>query len=597
MNSPTQHLSRADTDTTASDREVLTELNALHARALQRMPIILAVVMTSIGLFMFTPGMAWPFTLWAVLVVAVEVVRAIYATAVLRRAEAWNPRSVHRSMTALAGLAGATVGVGAAYFIPSLSLLAQAQLCIFLFVMPAAGVTVSQSSRYTVAAYSVTLLLPATIVWMHIHPSLFWTVAAGSPIFCLLLILLAADGDKLLRRSVLIRHERDRLIQDLERKNAEVQVAVAKAEAAALARARVLAAASHDLRQPLHALSVYSAVLTAQPEPAVLAEVGGHIVEMVRSLGSVLNGLLDLSRLSSGYYVPERQPVALDQILAPVCAEFIAAARVKGLELQLDLQPAAVQSDPVAMARITRNLIDNAIKYTERGIVQVTTRTEPGPDGPLALLTVTDTGKGIDAEDQQRIFEEFYQIGNPGRDRSQGVGLGLAIVQRLTELLDATISVSSTPGVGSTFSMSLAALVGADAPTPAVRSTQAPVDLRGRRVYVVDDELEVLRGTRTLLELWNLEVHGANSAAAAEQLCAERGPPDLMIADLRLGEGEHGTQLAARLQQSFGQFPVLIISGETSSAALRETNLSSFPLLHKPVTPEVFRAAVARALT
>jgi DNA-binding NtrC family response regulator len=144
--------------------------------------------------------------------------------------------------------------------------------------------------------------------------------------------------------------------------------------------------------------------------------------------------------------------------------------------------------------------------------------------------------------------------------------------------------------------MSLAALVGADAQAPTVALTQPSVDLRGRRVYVVDDELDVLRGTRTLLELWNLEVHGASSAAAAEQLCAERGAPDLMIADLRLGDGEHGAQLALRLQRSFGQFPVLIISGETSSAALRETNLGSFPLLHKPVTPEVFRAAVARAL-
>ena len=593
---PFGHPRRTDA-ATSSEREVLTELNGLHARALQRMPIILAAAMISMGLFMFTPALAWPFTLWAVLVVAVETVRALYATAVLRRSEARDPRAVHHSMVALAGLAGATVGIGAAYFIPELSLLAQAQLGIFLFVMPAAGVTVSQSSRYIVAAYSSTLLLPATLVWMRIHPSLFWSVAIASPIFCLLMILLAADGDKLLRRSVLIRHERDRLVQDLERKNAEVQVAVAKAEAAALARARVLAAASHDLRQPLHALSVYSAVLTAQPEPAVLAEVGGHIVEMVRSLGSVLNGLLDLSRLSSGYYVPERQPVALELVLAPVCSEFVAAARAKGLELQLDLQPAAVQSDPVALTRIARNLIDNAIKYTEHGTVGVTTRIESAADGQLALLSVTDTGKGIAVEDQQRIFEEFYQIGNPGRDRVQGVGLGLAIVQRLSELLDATIAVSSTPGVGSTFTVNLAPFDAADALPSAVRSPLASVDFQGKRVYVVDDELDVLRGTRALLELWNLEVLGADCAPAAEQLCAERGPPDLMIADLRLGDGEHGAQLAARLQQTYGPFPVLIISGETSSTALKDTAIGSFPLLHKPVTPEVFRAAVARALT
>jgi two-component system, sensor histidine kinase len=581
----------------SSDRELLTELNALHARALQRMPFILAVVMVGIGLFVFTRALAVPFIAWAVLVVAVESVRALYASAVLRCTDAPDPRRVHRIMVLLAALAGATVGVGAAGFIPTLSLLAQAQLCIILFVIPTAGVTVSQSSRYIVAAYTITLLLPATLVWLHVHPSLFWSTAVDPPVFCILMIVLAADGDKLLRRSVLIRHERDRLVQDLERKNAEVQVAVAKAEAAALARARVLAAASHDLRQPLHALSVYSAVLTAQPAPAVLAEVGGHIVEMVRSLGSVLNGLLDLSRLSSGYYVPERQPVALDQLLTPVCAEFMAAARAKGLELEVDLQPATVQSDPVALTRITRNLVDNAIKYTERGSVRITTRTLSDGGGMQALLRISDTGKGIAADDRTRIFEEFYQVSNPARDRDQGVGLGLAIVHRLCELLEATIAVSSAPGVGSTFTVSLATLDGTDAREPALTSPQAAPDLRGKRVYIVDDELDVLRGTRALLELWNLEVHGAESVIAAERLCAEWGPPDLMIADLRLGAGEHGAQLATRLQNTYGQFPVLIISGETSSTALNDIDVGSFPLLHKPVTPEAFRAAVIRAFT
>ena len=580
-----------------AEREVLTELNALHAQALQRLPVIMAVVMTSIRLLVFKRQLAWPFTVWAVLVVGVEGVRALYATAVLRRPDAPDPRHVHQRMVVMAGLAGATVGLGAAWFIPSLSLLGQAQLCIILFVIPTAGVTVSQSSPYIVAAYTVTLLLPATLTWIHVHPSLFWSTAIGPPVFSLLMIMLAADGDRLLRRSVLIRHERDRLVQDLEQKNAEVQVAVAKAEAAALARARVLAAASHDLRQPLHALSVYSAVLTAQPEPEVLAEVGGHIVDMVRSLGSVLNGLLDLSRLSSGHYVPECQPLALERILAPVCAEFLAVARAKGLELDIDLQPATVRSDPVAMTRIARNLLDNAIKYTERGHVRVTTRTAAGTDGPVALLVVTDTGRGINIEDQQRIFEEFYQIGNPGRDRAQGVGLGLAIVQRLSELLDATVSVSSTPGLGSTFMMSLDAIAAADANPPAVQSTSTPVAMHGKRIYVVDDELDVLRGTRRLLELWGLEVHGAGSAVAAEELCAAAGPPDLMIADLRLGAAEHGAQLATRLQHSYGKFPVLIISGETSSAALKDLDVGSFPLLHKPATPEAFHAAVMLALS
>lgn len=579
------------------DREVLTELNGLHARTLRRMPWIQGALMPALSLVVYTPAVGGLFIAWAISNLAVECLRARYATSVLRAGDAFDPRRVHGVLVALAALAGFTMGAGAALLMARLPILDQSMLGVFVFAMPAAGVAVSQSSRYIAGAYTVSMLVPAAGAWMSLHPTQAVAVGTGTAIFCILMVLVAADGDQLLRRSVLIRHERDRLIQDLERKGAEVQAAMKLAEAAALARGRVLAAASHDLRQPLHALSVYSAVLTAKPEPEVLAEVGGHIVEIVRSLGSVLNGLLDLSRLSSGSYLPVQQRLELDKILAPVCAEFVAAARAKRLDFDVALAPVMVCSDPVAIARIARNLIDNAIKYTDAGSIRVATGTDRRAEGARALLTVSDTGKGIEVADRTRIFEEFYQVGNPGRDRNQGVGLGLAIVQRLVELLDGRISVSSEPGAGSSFELSLPALSTAESSLAASSVEEVPDIVRGRRVYVVDDEADVLRGTRALLSLWGLEVQCAGSAAAAEHLCATLGPPDLLIADLRLSDEEHGAQLAARLQQRFGMFPVLIISGETSSAAFEEASRRAFPMVHKPVTPESFRAAVALALT
>ena len=214
----------------------------------------------------------------------------------------------------------------------------------------------------------------------------------------------------------------------------------------AQARARVLAAASHDLRQPLHALSVYSAVLASKPAPDLLNEVSANIDQIVRSLGNLLNGLLDLSRLSAGYYVPEHQEVDLERLIAGVCNEFQHPAGQKSLAVIQELDPVRVLGDPVAIGRITRNLIDNAIKYTEQGNVRVALHTELAGDASLAVLTVTDTGKGIPASEHSRIFEEFYQLDNPGRDRSRGVGLGLAIVQRLCELIGAQISVVSVVG-------------------------------------------------------------------------------------------------------------------------------------------------------
>ena len=397
-----------------ANREVLTELNVLHANALRRMPWIQAGVVLALVFVVYIPARTWPVAAWAVLSLAVEFGRAGYAQFVLRGAERVDPTRVHRRFVALAALSGAVMGAGAALILPRLPVLDQALIGIFVFAMPAGGVAVSQSSRYIVAAYSVTILLPPAAVWILLHPGQFLSVGLGTVIYWILMILVAADGERLLLRSVLIRHQRDRLVQDLEAKNAEVQQAVARAEAAALARARVLAAASHDLRQPLHALSVYGAVLTAQPAPEVLGEVGTHIVDIVRSLGSVLNGLLDLSRFSSGYYVPERTACALDRIVAAVCVESAASARAKQLVLVQDCQPVLVQSDAVALTRIARNLIDNAIKYTDHGSVRVATGARVIDGRERAFLAVADTGRGIAPEEPGADLRGVLPAGQSG---------------------------------------------------------------------------------------------------------------------------------------------------------------------------------------
>jgi two-component system, sensor histidine kinase len=399
-----------------------------------------------------------------------------------------------------------------------------------------------------------------------------------------------------LLRSVVIRHERDRLVRDLEQRNADVRAAMAQAEQSAQARARVLAAASHDLRQPLHALSVYSAVLAAHPAPETLSEVSQNIDQIVRALGSLLNGLLDLSRLSAGYYVPELQALALDRLIAEVCAEYERPAAQKGLTLKHDLSSIRLLGDALAISRIVRNLIDNAIKYTDHGEVCVATYLErPGP-APLAVLSVTDTGKGIPATEQSRIFEEFYQLDNPGRDRSRGVGLGLAIVQRLCELIGATVGVESIVGQGTCFRVSMPAILAAVALPEETPSSPAQESLQGKRVYVIDDELDILKSMSALLAVWGVTVVTAESARATERIFERHGTPDLMIVDLRLGEEEHGAHLAERLQRVYGDFPVLITTGESSSEALRQANERSYTLLQKPIAAEVLRRAIVAAV-
>jgi two-component system, sensor histidine kinase len=585
-----------DQEHAAPEREMLIELVGLHARALLRMPYVQVALMLGISFIVFPYVDPWYFVAWSVLTISVEILRATFSASVLKRGHDIDPKHVHMEFTALAGLSGLSVSVGTVAFLPELPILHQAIFGVIILAIPAAGVAVAQSSRYMLAVYALSILLPAALTWGFVHPDQMLGAVFLNLLLWVVLVLVAADGEKLLLRSVAIRHERDRLVRDLELRNADVRAAMAKAEQSAEARARVLAAASHDLRQPLHALSVYSAVLAAHPAPETLNEVSQNIDQIVRALGSLLNGLLDLSRLSSGYYTPERQNVALDRLVGEVCGEFEPAAARKGLVVTRDLRAVRLVGDPVALGRVVRNLIDNAIKYTDAGEVRVATQLERRAEAARAVITVSDTGKGIPAGEQSRIFEEFYQVDNPGRDRSRGVGLGLAIVQRLCELTGASVSVESAIGQGTTFRVSMPATL-ADSETPIEEpAAVSQVSLRGRRVYVVDDEADILKSMSTLLKVWGIEVITAGSPHAADELFAAHGAPDLMIVDLRLGDKEHGAHLAARLQHAHGEFPVLITTGETSSEALRQANQQSYTLLQKPIAPEVLRRAIALAL-
>ncbi|MBS0612810.1 MAG: response regulator, partial [Proteobacteria bacterium] len=522
--------------------ELLSELVGLHAQAMQRMPWIQTLLIGGIALLVrqHVP-LVWLIG-WGLASIAVEVLRAAVAQRILSARARWTPVTSHRLFVVLAGMSGLAIGCGSVMFLPSLPILDQALLGIVLFAIPAAGTAVSQSSPPILGAYAAGVLLPASGTWIHLYPSQLVVISVLTLLYVTVLVLVTADGQKLLRRSILIRHERDRLILDLEQRNAEVATAMQQAENAAKARSRVLAAASHDLRQPLHALSVYNAVLASSPSPQLLAEASQNIGQIVRSLGAMLNSLLDLSRFSPENYAPVKLEVSLQHIVAEVCAEFREAARQKGLALVEEFGEVRVMGDPVAIARIARNLIDNAIKYTTRGEVRVSTRTELVGGEQQAVLVVADTGCGIAPGEHARIFEEFYQLDNPGRDRAKGVGLGLAIVQRLCELTGSRIHIESVPERGSTFKVMLPALI--TAPQAAATMAASPANHQGgQRVFLIDDEQIILHSMRTLLVLWGYRVDTAASAREAEALFDAAGVPDLLIIDLRLGP-DNGAELA-----------------------------------------------------
>lgn len=573
--------------------ELLSEMLHLHARILRRMPVFQVLLIAAIG-WIVLPDTPWRlFLAWAACAFAVECARAAAAWWALARLGMNTPHPVHGIFLSLDAIAGLAIGVCGALFLPRIPLLSQMVLEITLFTVAAAGASVVVSSKYMLAAYSSMVLIGAAASWSHLHRHQAPVVIALTVLYWLFLIGVSRDGERLLLRSITIRRERDEALHALERSNSEVQAAAMRAEQAAQSRARVLAAASHDLRQPLHALSVYSAVLLANPGPRTLEETGRNIDKLVRTLGEILGELFDLSRLSTGAYRLQREPFALDETIAGVCAEYAAAAAERGLALIHELAPVQMLGDAGAVGRIARNLIDNAIKYTDHGEVRVLTT----QSGPMALLEVRDTGRGVARVDQERIFEEFYQIDNSGRDRDNGVGLGLSIVKHLCELLRARIDLESTPGQGTCFKISLPGALAETIPASAALAVGlgAP-SWRGLTVLVVDDDDTVRSSMRTLLTMWGFEVRSTSGAAEADQLLAHWGRPDLMIADLRLRDAEDGASLAARLSALHGPFPTLIITGESAEHALRAVRDRDYTVLQKPVPVDALYAAVGAAL-
>ncbi|WGS84603.1 hybrid sensor histidine kinase/response regulator [Methylomonas sp. UP202] len=580
-----------DADRADFECEVLRELIGLHARMLLRLPWVQALLALGVVLLAYR-STSWSWLVgWSLLTVGAECGRALYAVRVLRMAPSADPATIHRVFIGLAAGVGATVGLSAWLFIPNMPLPDRALLVIVLFAMPAAGVSVAVSSPRILAAYSLLIMVPTAVCWAVQYPEQSLVVAGLTTLYWSFIVSVAGDGEQLLRRSVAIRRERDRTLADLQQLNAEVRAAVTRAEASSRARARVLAAASHDLRQPLHALSVYSAVLVANPSAEALPEVAGNIDRLVRNLGGLLHGLLDLSRLSADQYVPELRRISLDRLAAEVCSEFDALAEDKSLRLVRCLGQVRLFDDPVAIARIVRNLLDNAIKYTEQGEVVVSTARRD----EWAVLEIVDTGRGIPPGELTRVFEEFYQLDNPGRDQQHGVGLGLTIVQRLCELIGADMALASESGVGTRVTLRFRTLATGNEPRP-VNADADVSGVSGKRIYVVDDEADILEAMRILLQGWGCRVETAASARVADALFSDVGRPDLLIVDLRLAEGEQGLALVRRLRGRHGEFPVLVVTGETGLEALAPVRVAGFPLLQKPIVADVLYDAVSRAL-
>ena len=382
---------------------------------------------------------------------------------------------------------------------------------------------------------------------------------------------------------------------ELARKNQQLEVA-------SQAKTRLLAAASHDLRQPLHALTLFSdGLANGESDPVRLQRIA-HIRECVDSLDRLFSELLNLSQLDAGVLQPQWADFPLDSLLDEISRNFRPVAEQQDLRLVVRKTELWVRSDYVMLSRVLSNLVSNSLRHTVEGGVLVGARRR----GRSVRIDVWDTGVGIAPQHQAKVFEEFYQV-DPQRTQAtrgtRGMGLGLATVQRLAGLLNTRVELRSRPGRGTCVSITVRTVRAPDTPVPVPSAAAAEDDLRfdGLRVMVIDDERTILEGLQVVLTQWGAEVLAAQTRAEALALADQWAtPPDVVVSDLLLQGGDNGLDVLRALERHpHGIGPRtarLLVTGETKPDRLREVAAAGVTVLYKPVSPRALRQAIAAQL-
>lgn len=518
-----------------------------------------------------------------VLIVLVRLVMYYYRPRSAAPRIAW-----HSLMTGATALSGITWGAaGILFFIPD-----SAATLIFLTIIlagMAAGSIASHSSWPPAQfAYAILTMTPIALRYLTEEGDL-WVLGPMCLIYLFNILAFARQLSRTLIESIRLRLEKQELAQKLRDEMTASEQARSRAEEASRAKSKFLAAASHDLRQPLHAVNLFIEALRNEKDPARAELVLTHLSTSAQSLEELLNELLDISKLEAGLFKPHIKVLSLQEVFDALEHELQPVADEKDIGLRFVPTRLSIASDPNMLGRILRNIINNAIRYTDTGAVLVGCRRK----GTTVAITISDTGPGIATEHHLAIFREFYQLGNPERDRRKGLGLGLAIVDGLCRVLDHPLELKSRIGHGSTFAVHVP-IAAADPTCDEIVKAETPVPLENYGVLIIDDEPAICRAMNEVLRSWGCRVVTAESGQdALAQLSTSGFVPDVIIADYRLREGHTGANVIAEIRQSLGKsIPAAILTGDTAPERLREASAGGFVLLHKPIQPSRLRAAL-----
>jgi signal transduction histidine kinase/CheY-like chemotaxis protein len=529
---------------------------------------------------------AWLALAWFALVAGVREWRA----AALGRLVQARQRPIAERLAATTRwnlLLGACNG-SAALFMPWLPDTLAAVLTMLLVSWGAGAVSTSSTHLRAFVAYAAMLFVPTAAMWLVPGTWLGLGIAALVVMFFGVQARFARQNCATFEQSFRIREENRALAERLAREQQATAEARDKAVRANLEKSRFLAAASHDLRQPLQALTLNGGELAARLAGGAEQPIVADLQASIEQLRAMLDALLDLSKLDAGAVVPAPRRVRLDLLLQGVVAALRASAQAKGLRLEVNCPAGlALHTDPDLLRRMLANVLDNAIKFSPAGEVSVEVTSLPGPRGGQARIAVRDSGPGIAPEHHAQIFEDLVQL--PGSARAKGHGLGLGIVRRMASLLGTQVQVESAVGRGATFAWTLPLHEADERDAPAAGG---PIELRGLKVLVLDDD-SMLRGAyaNVLAGLGAQARHAADIDEALRSQAEEA--PDAALVDYRLERGETGAAAVQRLRERQPALPVVMVSADTDAQVVDAARALGVPLLRKPADA----AALGRALT
>ncbi|WP_175625023.1 MULTISPECIES: hybrid sensor histidine kinase/response regulator [Oxalobacteraceae] len=527
---------------------------------------------------------------WASAIFVLTLIRIVIVRRDLRAVH--TPDQAERRAwvyTAFAGLSGCLWGsIGIFFFAPD-STIVTVFICILLAGMTGGSVASQSSFPPAYYAFALPTVLPFAIRCFMYGGPLFSVLALLSLFLLGVNLAYSRNVHRTVREAVSLRFENTQLIAQLRQEKE-------RAESASRSKSQFLAAASHDLRQPTHALGLYIATLRALcSTPAMSgAEVGniaGKLQTALKGLVQLLDVLLDISKLDAGAVKVKREVFDLQDLLETIDQQFSAVAVEQKLRFIVRPTAVLVQTDRALVHSILANFVSNALRYTESGKVLVGARRR----GEFIEVQVLDTGIGIAAEQSQLIFSEFYQIGNAARRREHGLGLGLAIVKRTADLLKIRIGLRSIPGRGSVFSVWLPLAPQVSAAAGAAMSVQTPSSGAAKNILVIDDDAAVLDSMRLLLLSWGHQVTAVASLGDALQAAKTQqgasGPAfDLILSDFRLAENVSGVDVVQAVRQASGYaIPAVVITGDTSVESIQSIAGAQLGILHKPLAPEMLQ--------